>query len=506
MKRLQLGSRVICRIHRRPRTAVLRCRRRSAATLGLPVAIGVLWLAAAAPAAADTFTVRTSQTESETFEGHVYGESEEGVLSLMKPDGQMVFAPAGAVTDRQPGETPSPMTPEEVAASLRERFGEDVTHTHLCEPFVVALALAAPLEVGRESAVKKFFAGVESFVLNFHKSFGDWAEKMGLPHEEPAYPLVMVIFETDEQFEAYAEETMRGDGLSATMVTGFYSAGTNWLAVRLDECDNFQLPLHEGIHQQVFNRGWYKRMAPVPVWFNEGIATGFENDGAVHRGDPREVSPEFLLRSTRPMEVSFEDVITDDASFRGDVLAGDAYTRAWALHWLLVNRREKEYVRFVEQLGRRESFEQVPAGDRLKEFEETFGIPVAELQQMYEREVTIDARKQRVKLPRSGPDGRSIKQNQGGLARVFIQTDGRVVKGYGDLRNINPFRSLDFRVQVLPTGAPPIVWIVRDLGAKRLSKLPGRGQPVAARTFRLEVESALPGSEKAKSWGEDPGR
>ena len=462
------------------------------------IAVLSVW---AAPAAADTFTVQTSEEETETFEGHVYGQSDEGLMALMKPDGQLVFAAPGSVTERVPGEPPEPMTHEEIAASLVGRFGEDLTRTHVCEPFVVALVLAAPLDDDRAGVLKKFFRTVESFVLTFHRNFGSWAENMGLPAEEPDYPLVMVIFETDEGFDAYAAET-RGGGpsISTQFITGFYSAKTNWLAVRLDECDNFQLPLHEGIHQQVFNRGWYKRMAPVPVWFNEGIATGFENEGSKLRGDPRKVSAEYLTRSARPMAVTFADVIVDDTAFRGDVLAGDAYTRAWALHWLLVNRRPDEYAAFVKELGTRESFQRVPPEDRLETFQETFGLKVGDLQEYYVREVLKDARKQRVKPDRRGPDGRSIKQDQGGLAAAFVSTDGRFIKSYGELKNINPFRALDFRVRVLPSGAPPIEWVVRGLGAKRSTRLDAKSQPASARTFRLEVKSAVPGSEKAAAW------
>ena len=468
------------------------------ATLTLLIAASL-----AATAAADTFTVRTSRTDKETFEGHVYAQADDGTLAMMRRDGSLTIAPAGAVLEREPGDKPEPLTGGEMASKLEERFGAELTRTHVCDPFVVVLKLAAPLEKDRRPFVKKFFKQVQTFLLQLNRNFGSWSKNMGLPAEDPEYPLVVVVFETDEDFEAYARETMAGGGLSAGNVTGFYSGGTNWLAVRLDECDNFQLPLHEGIHQQVYNRGWFKRLAPVPTWFNEGIATGFENEGTKLRGDPRKVSAEYVARSARPMAVSFAEVIAEDRTFRGDVLAGEAYTRAWALHWLVVNRRTKQYAEYVRRLGEREPLQRATADDRLEEFEETFDIDVADLQEMYVREVTKEARRQNVRPPRRGPDGRSMKQDQGGLVRVFVSTDGRTIKSYGELQNINPFRSLDFRVRVVPTGLPPIEWVVRDLGAKRTLRLDAKSMPAAAGTFRLGVESAVPGSDKAKAWGGD---
>ena len=461
-------------------------------------------LLSAAAVSADEFTVRITPTESETFEAAVYGQSEAGDLALIKADGSLVLTPPGAVTDRKPGEDPTPLTHEEMADKLRERFGEDLTRTHIAEPFVVALKLAAPIDPDREPFLERFFTEVEKFVLKFDDDFSTWSEDMGLPNEEPAYPLVMVIFETDEDFEVYAKEMMGDRGLSAGVVSGFYSGNNNWLAVRLDECDNFQLPLHEGIHQQVYNRGWYKRAASVPKWFNEGIATGFEADGNKLRGDPRRVSAEYATRSSGPMELSFGDVIRDDSSFGGDVTAGEAYTRAWALHWLVVNDRKEEYVRFVKELGKRNPLDTVAEDDRVATFESTFNLKLDELQPLYERELVTAARKQRVKPVRRGPDGRSTKQDQGGLTSVFVSTDGAAIRAYGELRNISPFRALDFRVRVEPSGSAPIEWIVEGLAPRRKTRLKPKVMAASAKTFRVEVQSALPGSEKSKSWGRVP--
>ena len=459
---------------------------------------------------ADEFTVRTSPTDQTTFEAEVYGTSSEGVLTLLKPDGSILYAPPGAVLERKTAEPPKPLSHAELAETLVEKFTPELTRTHVAEPFVIALVLAAPVEQKDErlvnARIETMFEKVEDFVLSFDEDFTQWSREMGLPTEPPSHPLVMVIFETDEAFEEYAKEVMSGDGLSAGVVSGFYSHITNWLAVRLDECDNFQLPLHEGIHQQVYNRGWYKRTAPVPTWFDEGVATGFENDGAEVKGDPSKVNAVYATKSAAgKMAVSFADVISEDRSFRGDVMAGDAYTRAWGLHWLLVNTRPEEYAAYVKRLGTREPLDKVATEGRVAEFEETFGVSVATLQKEYEQTLNAEARRQGVRPIRDDGDGALVKQDQGGKTYVQVVTNGGAIRAKGKVRNINPFRTLTFKVSVLPTGADPIVWYLPNVGSKKTQTLKPQTMVTGSRSFRVEIESAIPGGQKEAAWRREAG-
>ena len=107
--------------------------------------------------------------------------------------------------------------------------------------------------------------------------FSRFCSSMRVQAGKPEFPLVVLIFETDDDFEEYTAKATGGRGLSAGNIAGFYSPITNYLYVRMSECYSFSTPLHEAIHQQCFNTGVLHRLSPVPTWFGEGIATGFED-------------------------------------------------------------------------------------------------------------------------------------------------------------------------------------------------------------------------------------
>lgn len=455
-------------------------------------------------AAADTLTVREDDGNEKTIEARIYGQT-RGVMLLQRDDGRIEFVPDARVIDREVNDLPTPVAAGEVAKRMEEKFTPELCRTRVADNFVVAIKLQAPIDKRAEGRVNRFLDKVQQFVLTLDRNFSQWAKKMDLPAEQPEFPLVMIIFETDDLFEEYASETTSG-GLSVGRLAGFYSHNTNWLAVRADECDSYSLPLHEGIHQQVYNRGWYKRFAPVPVWFDEGIATGFENEGERLRGDPSKVNRLYATRTTRDMALSFADVIASDDGFRGDVLAGDAYTRAWALHWLLANNRKEKYIEFVKSLRMLEPLEQKSKDDRLTEFAAAFDISPDELQPLYQKELEIAARRQRVRPMTPGPPGVTTQQDQSGLVNVKVLLRPEGLTSQGKLQNISPFRELDFRVQVTTDGSPPITWVKREIRSGQTINLELRQIRFRAETFRVQVESALPGSREAQSWSENPPR
>lgn len=449
-------------------------------------------------AAADIFTVRQDDGSIATVEARLYGQA-RGAMLLLRDDGRVEIIPDAAVVKREPSEGPEPATAEEVASRIEKQFTPELTRIRVAGDHVVAIVLQAPIERSAEGRVRTFLDKVQQFVLALGRNFEQWAKSMKLPADDPEFPLVMIIFETDEDFETYATETTAG-GLSVSRLSGFYSHGSNWLAVRSDECDSYSLPLHEGIHQQVYNRGWYKRFAPVPVWFDEGIATGFENKGDKLRGNPSLVNSRYATKSATNMQLSFADVIRSDDGFRGDVLAGDAYTRAWALHWLLVNRYRDGYVEFVNKQRALEPLQKISVDDRLNDFEEIFGVEPDALQAIYEVELDRAARRQRVKPLRPGPPGVTTKQDQSGLVNINVLMTPRGLSTQGTLKNISPFRDLAFRVRVLADNLPPIEWVVSSVRSKQQVKLNLKTVPVRADRFRVEVRSAIPDSREAQIW------
>ena len=460
-------------------------------------------LAAAVPAAAvaDTFVVRTSRTEADRFEARVYGEK-DGVLTLIRPSGKIEAFREGAVVERTPG-LMAPLSGEVMIERLTERFGgpDRFIAVHQ-KAFVVGIQLESPIEDRRTRAlVPKLLNKSAKFMNEAMLSFTRFANRMGLPAEEPEFPLVMVIFENDDLFEAYTREELADTftGKRLTGLNGFYSHGANWLAVRLTECDDFALPLHEGVHQQVYNRGWNKRFAPIPTWFAEGIATGFEADGLDVDTDPRQISPRYATQLSTSSRVGFDTIIRSDDAFDGDVLVGEAYARAWGLHWMLVTTRAKQYTDYVKMLSTREPREDMPA-DREAIFGEVFGTTASELSEQFPKTLDAAARRQRVRPKRPSKGGIRAEQNLGQID-LKMQGRGGVMRAGGTIRNKNPLRPLVFRVTATPEIGSAIVWVTPPVPPGATAKLPVQQAAAPSGTsIGVQIESASEEAAKSKGW------
>jgi hypothetical protein len=218
-------------------------------------------------------------------------------------------------------------------------------------------------------------------------SFLDFVRQARVETTAVKYPLVALIFESDRQFDAYMTAVTGDQGLSPQNVAAFYDLMTNRLVIRLRECATFDTPLHEAVHQQVYNRGILQRLAPVPAWFNEGIATAFEGDGERIRGGPKTVSNRYGPLALRAKVVDWREVVANDRSFQGDVLAAEAYSHAWGMHWLLVTKHRNEYHKLVRHFATKQPLDQDRPDQRVAEFEEIVGKSVQDLQSEFYREL-----------------------------------------------------------------------------------------------------------------------
>ncbi len=468
----------------------------------VPVALLVLVHFVSRPAAGDEFTYVDEKGKQRTVQARLAGTG-QGILALELDDGRWEPVLEAGVVSRKPTDDPEPISTEEMARRLEKRFSKPLFVSRIADPYVVGLVLMAPLDEDARPRAERFLDKATTFLQSIDRVFTRFAEKMGIPLEPPRFPLVMLIFETDANFEAYTQITTRGGGLSTQSILGFYSPTTNWLSIRLDECDSFAVPLHEAIHQQVFNRGVLQRMAPLPVWFNEGIATGFENDGAKISVDPTRINRLYGGKARQKFTLRFAEIVQKDDAFHGDVLAGEAYTLAWCLHWLLVTTKPDEYTKYIKKLGSIEPLADTSDQERLADFESIFGLNADALEQTIGQELTTASRKQRVRLvPQSVPVGKLITQDQMGHLEVGLvrKADRRgIVQGIGKLKNLSPFRTLTFRVTVTQ-GSRGIVWLAEDVPPGRRVKLDRKLIPTfgKSRGYSVSIRSAISGSVEDK--------
>ena len=342
------------------------------------------------------------------------------------------------------------------------------------------------------------------------KVFLDFVNDLKIETEKPRFPLVLLIFETDDDFMKFTAEETGGRGLSAGSILGYYSGLSNRLVIRMSECHTFETPLHEAIHQQTYNRGLLHRISPSPVWFCEGIATGFEGNGDKINGGPLRVSSRYGKAAMRARTVDWDDVVADDKAFRGDILAGEAYAHAWSIHWFLVTKYRKQYVEYLKLLSQKQTLQVDDAKTRMDDFEKIFGKRIGKLQSEFPQALEVAARKQNISFEETKAIGYTMSQMN--LAEVEMTASknqaGSVPKVEGRMRNMSQIRPMSFLVTVETDGGTYAEWFLPNVAPQKISQLPAqlarkpmqgaRGGP--SQTFRVKVKTAVPDSETGKAW------
>src|SRR5690606_24131600 len=196
---------------------------------GLLAILGVVLLAGTA--SSDTFIWVDEQQQTQTVEGWLVA-SGGGVHVGAQADGQYRLIPQERLRQRVPGEAPPSVTPATMAERLREKFGPQRIRLHVEEPYVVGLILAAPLPAESYDAAKNFLHKASRFLHTIETVFSRFCRDLRLPAKRPEVPLVLLVFETDSDFNAYAREVASGHTLAAENMSGFYSPLTNWVAIR----------------------------------------------------------------------------------------------------------------------------------------------------------------------------------------------------------------------------------------------------------------------------------
>jgi hypothetical protein len=324
----------------------------------------------------------------------------------------------------------------------------------------------------------------------------------------------MLIFETDVEFNAYTEKITQQRGLQASMIAGFYSPMTNHLAIRLEECSNFDTPFHEAIHQQVYNRGLLQRLAPVPQWFDEGIATGFEAANGKIVAQPTKVSARYGRQALRTNHMSWNEMHMDDDVFRTGQAVSEAYGQAWGLHWLLVTKYKSEYRQYLRTLHEKPAMGDDTPDERKSDFSAAFKKSLPELEKEFPQALQVAAKKQNVAINPEKPRGISVTESDlGKVTMTAIQVNG-VMRVEGELVNISPLRPMCFMVLVVFDDGTYASWFHEKVDLNKtvhlepqvpLDRLPDPSLNGSGDTFQVQVLSAPVDHPIAQEWREKRG-
>jgi hypothetical protein len=479
-------------------------------------------LLAAATCQADQFYYRDADGQPVELEATLVG-SEQGIYILETPDGRYHLVPRGAAEKRVASAGPAALDGPAMAARLTQEFTGERFRSYLQEPFVIGLVLGSPLPKASEGAAKAFLRDVAVFLKNVEGAFARYARDARVETPAATHPVVVLIFETREDFVNYAAAATSGDEDIAKRVAGFYSKLTNILAIRLEECRTFDTPLHEAIHQQVYVRKILQRLAPIPTWFDEGLATGFEANGGKINVGPGKISVRYANQALESQPVDWAQLLGGDEAFRAAATVDGAYGQAWGLHWLLVTRYKSEYAAYMRLLGQKKPLQEYPPEQRQADFQQAFGDKLAEMQAQFPSLLEAACRKQNVVLKPPERKGISLTEENLGqvqLTAVRHQTVGAAglrgdrLEVQGTLLNLSPLRTMAFHVTVETNAATYAEWFIPQLDLLKSAPLPAQNVvkpmqvPAAAAggiaqipgTFRVRIRSVPADSDEAKRW------
>ena len=330
------------------------------------------------------------------LEGTVVVEATDGAMLLELDDQRLELVSGEAIRSRRTISPPAAaVTPREegkrILAELPEGFDLLVTrHYVIC--FDTSRAYAQ-------------WCG--ALFEKLHEAFINYWRKAGVEVEATRRPLVVVIFSDRQRYEAHAARDL---GAAADRVVGYYNLLTNRITT-FDLTGSDQLArrpassagragveilaspeaaglvstlVHEASHQMAFNCRMHRRLAPVPVWLSEGVATFFETPDPGGRGWKRiggvnRPRLETFLASYRPGVL--DEIVRGDDPFRAAEGAVDAYARAWALTAFLAQTRKGALVDYINAIGTKPPLSPDDPETRMQEFVAAFGAEPRDLEQ-----------------------------------------------------------------------------------------------------------------------------
>jgi hypothetical protein len=345
--------------------------------------------------------------------GELVAENQKYGLLILDAYGQLTALPPSAVEGGNPDlaiasirELAGKLTPclaVEAAEKAKELMPAG-TKSIVTEHFVVCYNTTDVYARWNANLYEKMYNGLRRF----------WKEK-GVDVQEPRFPMVALIFGTQNEYLEYAKRDFQG----AESTYGYYTQTTNRLATfdltgiegmipagtRVQREDLiteiFSRPqaerqvatiLHEACHLIAFNTGIQKRLGDYPLWVSEGFATFFESPDFTSSsgwGGTGKVNRFNLINLRRYAPQRRDDsllqlIVRDELLRQGDT-ATHAYAESWGLTFFLIKRRPKQYVEYLKLLESRPLGQPADAKQRTADFRQCFGDDLDKLNKEFIR-------------------------------------------------------------------------------------------------------------------------
>lgn len=367
--------------------------------------VGLVWLGlhAAAPAGGKSATVEL-KTAASTWQGRSLAHDRDRCW-LLDSGGELHDVKVKDVTEfRKVSETFRP----ETVVQVRDRLARQAPAGMEVE------ARGRYVVMGPKRQAAQYAELLEDVYAEFQSHFS----RRQFALAAPEFPLVVIVFPTQQQFAEYAAKD--GAGYVAAL-KGYYSRSSNRVAMYAEgaagvaaseadesgesvamavtptsdvlasiEGDFRNTLIHEATHQLAYNTELHSRLGDHPRWMSEGLAMLFEEDSR------RDDSPNSKLedrvnrsryiwfmnyRQTRRPKQALLDFLASNSLFEQAAL--DAYSEAWALSFYLMETRSSDYRRYLRIVAARDPLATYTPEQRITDFQAAFGKDIEHFEGQY---------------------------------------------------------------------------------------------------------------------------
>ncbi|MDG3003194.1 DUF1570 domain-containing protein [Paludisphaera mucosa] len=317
----------------------------------------------------------------------------EGKSVLMLPDGRLGIPSMMVPTD----EPFRPLSADEVAKGLQSGPFEDFK-LHRTEHYLILHQSPA------EGPVDDAFVRANGVLLEgLYKRLMEAFRKHDVTVHEAEFPLVAVIFKTEEDFRAYSRQPADVQAyyeIYSNRIFLYEHPSRDRIEPEVQALLKPQIVAHEGTHQVLQNIGVQPRLSEWPLWLVEGLAEYCATPASSRKGGPawdglgqiNNLHMATLREIEDPVSLSMpgQDVRTKslfrepgqplvEAMIRRRELTPTEYALAWAITHYLAMKRSDDFTRFLRVMAAAPPLEPRSADDHVRAFRQAFGDDLGKL-------------------------------------------------------------------------------------------------------------------------------
>lgn len=353
----------------------------------------ILSLAVCQPGVAEDHLSIIRAGETHSVDGRVMVEAADGGLLLLSRDGVIwAVQPEEIVDHESDDQSFEPLDQNGMTACLLEELPSGF-RIYTTNHYVIAY-----------NTSKTYAQWCGSLYERLYRAFYNFWRRRGVKLRDPEVPLVALIFENQNSYMSYSRDEL---GEVGSAIAGYYSLRSNRMTTydltgleslrqegarphtsvlinqmlsQPDAEPTVATLIHEATHQLAYNSGLQTRYADNPLWLSEGLAIYFETPdlrskkgwrgiGTINYRRLAQLRGYLVSRS----QDSLVDLITQDDRLRRAETASDAYAESWALCYYLLTKRQKAFVRYLDEMSQKTPLLDDSGEERLALFQKHFG-------------------------------------------------------------------------------------------------------------------------------------